>query len=97
MRLARMGHDVLVIHTLAPDEVTLPGGGAAEFEDLETGARLVADPSVLRPAYESAVALFLDSVRRAVEREGLDYVRLLTSEPLEPALRRLLIERRGGA
>lgn len=96
-RLARMGHDMILIHTLAPEEVTLPRGGAAEFEDLETGARLVADPSVLRLEYETAVARFLDSVRRAVDGEGLDYVRLLTSEPLEPALRRLLIERRGGA
>ena len=96
-RLRRMGHDVIVIHTLAPEEVTLPPGGAVEFEDLETGARLVVNPSVLRPEYESAVAQFLDSVRRAVEGEGLDYVRLLTNEPLEPALRRLLIERRGGA
>jgi hypothetical protein len=96
-RLARMGHDVIVIHTLSPDEFTLPPGGAAEFEDLETGARVVADPSVLRPEYETAVARFLDAVRRAVEGEGLDYVRLLTSEPLEPPLRRLLLERRGGA
>jgi uncharacterized protein (DUF58 family) len=96
-RLARMGHDVIVVHTLSPDELTLPRGGAAEFEDLETGARLVADPAILRAEYESAVTRFLDSMWRAVEREGLDYVRLLTNAPLVPALRRLLIERRDGA
>ena len=93
-RLARMGHDVVVIQTLAPEEVTLPRGGAAEFTDLETGARVVADPSVLRSEYESTVARFLESVKRAVEREGLDYLRLFTSEPLEPPLRRLLVARR---
>jgi uncharacterized protein (DUF58 family) len=95
-RLARMGHDVIVMQTLAAEEITLPRGGTAEFEDLETGARLVADPARLRGEYESSFERFLESVQRAVAREGLDYLRLVTSEPLEPALRRLLLTRRGG-
>jgi uncharacterized protein (DUF58 family) len=94
-RLRRMGHDLIVIHTLAAEEMTLPRGGAAEFEDLETGARLVADPAVLRTEYQSSFKNFLDSLERAVSREGLDYLRLFTAEPLEPALRRLLLTRRG--
>ena len=94
-RLARMGHDVIVMHTLARDELTLPRGRAAEFEDLETGARLVAEPEVARRRYEEGVQDFLVGVERAVQREGLDYVRLFTDEPLEPALRRFLIGRKG--
>ncbi len=96
-RLTRMGHDVLVIHTMAAEEMKLSGRGPVEFEDLESGARVVADPSVLQESYASAVARFLSNVERAVQRDGLDYLRLLTNEPLEPALRRLLIRRRGGA
>jgi uncharacterized protein (DUF58 family) len=95
-RLSRMGHDVIVIQVLSPEELTLPGGGAAEFEDLETAARVVAEPSVIRSHYEASVRSFIAGLQRAVEREGLDYVRLSTNEPIEPPLRRLLLQRRQG-
>jgi uncharacterized protein (DUF58 family) len=96
-RLDRIGHDVLVVQTMAAEEMVLAGRGPIEFEDLESGARIIADPGVLRDSYAKAVAGFLLKVERAVQREGLDYLRLVTNEPLEPALRRLLIRRRGGA
>jgi hypothetical protein len=95
-RLSRMGHDVIVIHTLAPEELNLPGDGAAEFEDLETGARVITAPRMIREEYARAVRSFLMTIEQALRREGLDYVRLLTSEPIEPPLRRLLLGRRGG-
>jgi hypothetical protein len=94
-RLRRMGHDVVVIHTLAREELTLPGGSSARYEDVETGARVTANPAALRPAYDAAVHEFLSRVQRAAERQGVDYVRLLSSEPIEPPLRRLLLSRRG--
>jgi uncharacterized protein (DUF58 family) len=96
-RLSRIGHDVIVIHTMTPEELTLPRAGATEFEDLETGALLVAEPSVVRAEYEASVQHFLADVERSVQREGLSYVRLLTNEPIEPPLRRMLVRRRGGA
>lgn len=95
-RLARMGHDVVTIHIMAREEMTLPRGGAAEFVDLETGATLVTSPDAIGPEYRAAVQAFLSRAQQAIEREGLDYVRLVTREPLEPALRRFLIGRRGG-
>lgn len=96
-RLSRMGHDVIVVHTLSPDELTLRRRGATEFEDLETGRTIVADPVAMCAEYEASVAAFLANVERSVTREGLAYLRLLTTEALEPALRRFLISRRGGA
>jgi uncharacterized protein (DUF58 family) len=95
-RLSRMGHDAIVIHTLSPDEMTLPRAGAAEFEDLETGARVVADARAVRDDYTRAIGRFLSNIERSLQREGLDYVRLLTNAPIEPPLRRLLLSRRGG-
>jgi uncharacterized protein (DUF58 family) len=95
-RLARMGHDVVVIHVLSRDELDLPRGAAAEFEDLESGATLVTNPDAVRVDYREAVAAFLQHVQTSVEREGLDYLRLIAGEPLEPALRRFLVGRRGG-
>jgi uncharacterized protein (DUF58 family) len=95
-RLSRMGHDVIIIQTLSPDEMTLPRTGAAEFEDLETGARIVADARAVRDDYTRAIATFLSTIEKTMQREGLDYVKLLTGEPIEPPLRRLLLSRRGG-
>ena len=54
-RLARMGHDVIVVHTLAREELTLDVGGAAEFVDLESGRRLMVQPSAARDAYVAAL------------------------------------------
>jgi uncharacterized protein (DUF58 family) len=93
-RLSRMGHDVIVFQTLAPEEVRVPAGGAVEFEDLETGTRLIAEPQSVRDHYEHAVHAFLSNIEGTLRREGLDYVRLFTGEPIEPALRRLLLRRR---
>lgn len=95
-RLARMGHDVVVIHTLAREELSLDVGGAAEFVDLETGRTLMVQPSAVRDGYTAAVQQWLAKVRDAVTRDGMEYLRLVTGEPLEPALRRFLMQRRGG-
>jgi uncharacterized protein (DUF58 family) len=96
-RLARMGHDVIVIQTLSRDELTLPRGGVREFEDLESGARVVANPALVREDYERAVAEFLANLRRSLEQEGIDYLKVLTDQPLEPALRRFLANRKVAA
>ena len=95
-RLSRIGHDVVVIHVMARDELKLPRGGAVEFENLENGATLITNADAIAPEYERNVQGFLAHVQEAVSREGVDYLRLITGEPLEPALRRFLIGRRGG-
>ena len=95
-RLARMGHDVVVIHVVAREELALPRGGAAEFVDLETGRTLLANPDAIAAEYRAAFDAFTSRVRQAIEREGLDYVKLITGDPLERALRRFLVGRRGG-
>ncbi|MDP3719906.1 MAG: DUF58 domain-containing protein [Acidobacteriota bacterium] len=94
-RLARMGHDVVVIHTLAREELTLDVGGAAELVDLESGRSLMVQPSAVRDGYVAAVRQWLTSVHDAVTGDGIEYLRLVTGEPLEPALRRFLTRRRG--
>lgn len=95
-RVARMGHDVVVVHVMAREELTLPAGGAMEFEDLETGVTSATNPDAVAAAYAVNVEKFLTRMQTAVRREGLDYLRLVTGEPLEPALRRFLVGRRGG-
>ena len=94
-RLRRMGHDVVAIHVLSPEELSLEVGGAAEFVDLETGRKLLVQPSSARESYTRAVGAWLAGVEREIRRDGIDYLRVTTGEPLEPALRRFLIGRRG--
>ena len=96
-RLARMGHDVVTIHVVAREELVLPAGGATEFVDLETGATLIASPDAMAAEYRVAFETFLARTRNSIEREGLDYLRVVTGEPLEPPLRRFLVGRRGAA
>lgn len=95
-RLTRMGHDVVVVHVLAREELALDVGGAAEFVDLESGRTLMVQPSAVREGYTAAVQQWLAKVQREVTRDGMDYVRLVAGAPLEPALRRFLMSRRGG-
>ncbi len=95
-RLARMGHDVVVVQVLAREELALDVGGAAEFVDLESGHTLMVQPSAVREGYTAAVQQWLAKVQREVTRDGMDYVRLVTGAALEPALRRFLMSRRGG-
>jgi uncharacterized protein (DUF58 family) len=96
-RLKRMGHDVIVMHTLAREEYTLDVGGAAELVDLENGSRLMVQPSEVRESYLAALHRWVGSVEQELRRDGIDYLRLIAGEPLEPALRRFLVARRGTA
>jgi uncharacterized protein (DUF58 family) len=92
-RLSRMGHDVIVVHTLAREEMSLDVGGAAEFVDLESGGKLMVQPSSIRDSYVAAFRAWLSTVERELRREGIDYLRLSTDQPIEPALRRFLVGR----
>ncbi len=75
-RLKQMGHDVIVIHTLAREELTLEVGGAAEFVDLETGGRLMVQPAAARASYVAAMTGWLATVEQRLRREGIEYLRL---------------------
>ena len=93
-RLARMGHDVIAVHTLSHEEISLDVGGAAEFVDLETGHTLLVQPSAIRERYAGAVSAWMASFEAQTRRDGMDYLRVTTDEPLEFALRRFLMGRR---
>lgn len=96
-RLARMGHDVIAVHTLSREELRFDVGAAAEFVDLETGQKLLVQPSTIRDGYADAFTQWLAKLESQIRRDGMEYVRLITGEPLEAALRRFLIGRRGAA
>jgi uncharacterized protein (DUF58 family) len=95
-RAARFGHDVSVFHLVHRSEIDLAFGDPAEFVDLESGRRVLLDPHEARTAYRAAFAAFLDRWRSRCAADGVEYVRVLTHEPLEHALRQYLLRRSAG-
>lgn len=96
-RLARMGHEVIVVHTLSADEVRLRAQGVVELVDAETGRTVVVQTDEAAITYEAKLSAWLAGFETAVRREGMDYVRLITGESLERRLRRFLVSRRSAA
>ena len=83
----RMGHEVVLFHVLTPDERTLPGGGDAEFVDLETGERLVASTPAVREAYAARLSAFVAAQRALAHAEGITFVEADTSRGIDAVLR----------
>ena len=94
LRLLRQrGHDVLVLHVLDDDELDFPFSRPARFEGLETPDHLSCNPRALREGYLEALDRFLANVRRGCARDGIDYMLVRTSTPLDAALNTFLSHR----
>lgn len=87
-------HEVLLFHVLDVAEETLPYKHVSEFADLETGAKLLADPGALRRDYCAEIAAFRKRIKRACSERHIDYAAITTAEPFEDQLRRFLVRRK---
>jgi uncharacterized protein (DUF58 family) len=96
-RAIRTGHEVVVFHVLTLEERTFPFQRDAEFEDMETGATVVATPRAVGEVYHREMGAFLERWRDRCVSNGIDYVALSTDTPLDVALRGYLIRRSGRA
>ena len=92
-RVARRGHDVAVLQVVSRDEVDLPFTSDVEFEDLESGARVVVDARAARGVYRDQMAAFLERWRTGARRDGLDYALVTTDDKPSDALRAYLLKR----
>jgi hypothetical protein len=94
-RLSHQGHEVLLFHVLAPDEIEFPFGKMTQFRDLEApGQRLLVDPRQLRREYLKNFSAFCERLRTQVGNMGIDYHRMRTDEPVDKALGIYLTKRR---
>lgn len=87
-------HDVIVFQILDPLELDLGFRRGAEFEDLETGEKLVADPRAIADAYREVFGEFLDGYRKACAEMKIDYRLVNIREPLDTFVRAYLEERK---
>jgi uncharacterized protein (DUF58 family) len=81
------GHDVVVMHVLAPEEVHFDFRHWSSFQSLEAaGQKLNLDPAAVREAYLERFGAFLTQLEELVTGLGGDYVRMTTNHDLADAL-----------
>ena len=92
--LRHAGHDVILFHVLDEAEVNFPFDGLSDFEDPETGERLVVDAAGIRSDYLGAVEELRQTYKQECLSMGADYVPLDTSLPFDRALVGYLSQRK---
>ena len=95
--LTNMRHDVVCLHLHDPRESELPDAGLVTLEDAETSELLELDSTrgAVRERFADANAGRLAELDRALNRTGVDTLRLKTTEPFAPVLQRFFEIRRG--
>jgi uncharacterized protein (DUF58 family) len=84
--LAFNGHEVVVFHTLDPDEIHFNMPGPVRFEGIEDDLLITTNPADLRRAYLKELQTFLDRIRRGCGGTKSHYVLVDTSKPLSEML-----------
>ena len=87
------GGECIVFHVLHRDEIELPPMSSATFIDSENRGRVRLDIADVREAYQREIQKFLDSWSKSCRGYGIDYNRVLTSEPYHRALEQYLFSR----
>jgi hypothetical protein len=78
------GHEVAVIHTLAPEELAPPLAGDLRLIDVETGQpQEVTVDAAMRDLYDRRLAAWLDGLRADLTRRGARYLLADTGTPWE--------------
>jgi uncharacterized protein (DUF58 family) len=66
-------HEVIVLHTLDPAEITFPFDDVTRIEDMENRREVVSDPRAFRKSYLEELARFLKTVRGGCRSSQIDY------------------------
>lgn len=86
-------HDVAVFHLLEKSELEFRFDRPIRFLDLEGGASILADPSVIGQQYHRALDKYLEGLKEAVLDSEVDYHRVSIDEGYEDVLARFLLRR----
>jgi len=96
-RLARAGHDVVAVQTLADEEQRLAVADDVDLVDAETGETRPVAAAAARAGYQARLTAWQRGLRTALMRDGIEPISLTTADRLDHVLRRFLLARRGGA
>jgi uncharacterized protein (DUF58 family) len=86
-------HEVIVLHTLDPAEVTFPFDDVTQIEDLETAREVISDPRAFRKSYLEELANFLDTIRGGCRGCQIDYAQAETDKRFDTFLGTYLARR----
>jgi len=94
LRNFRFRHcDVIALQVLDPDEIDLPQPQVTRFKDIEAGREVVAWPPTVRHDYTHRMNAFLEELRTGFFANGIDYLKLQTTDSLGLALAQYLSHR----
>src|SRR6185369_9350696 len=79
-------HEVIVLHTLDPAELTFPFDDVTRIEDLENSREVISDPQAFRKAYLEEFARFAETVRGGCTAAQIDYAVAQTDQPFDKFL-----------
>jgi len=89
--LCFMKHEVSFFHLLDPQEVAFDFSRPIRFVDLEGGADMVADPSVVQHSYLEAFERHVETLKDGCRRFEIDYRRTLIDSSFEQALTKFIL------
>ncbi|MEZ4699330.1 MAG: DUF58 domain-containing protein [Rhodothermales bacterium] len=87
------GHNVLVFHILDPQEIAFAFSDMVEFEDMETGEKMLLEAESARKIYQDNFNRYKDTLTRECGVLGIDYNLITTDQPLDFALFQYLAAR----
>ena len=88
--LGQRGNDVIVFHVLDPAEIDFTFKDATEFEDVESGERMPVIPEQARARYQELIQAHIDTLKKRMTDQRIDYMLLNTATPLDFALFKFL-------
>jgi len=68
------GHEVVLFHVLAPEEMELAGSGQARFRDMENSSEVEVFLPGIKKAYRDKITAFIRNMRTAARKKGIEYV-----------------------
>jgi len=87
-------HDVIIFHIMDSTELDFSFKRGAEFVDMETGERIMADPRSIAKDYQKVFADFLEKYRKPCAEMNIDYRMVNISQNMSSFVRSFLEERK---
>ena len=86
-------HDAAVFHLLEKSELDLDFDRPIRFLDLEGGASILADPSIIGRQYHRSLEKYLDDLKEIMRNAAVDYHRVCIHEDYDDVLAKFLLGR----
>lgn len=87
-------HDVAVFHLLDQTEIDFDFDRPTRFMDMEGGAPIMTDPTLVGKQYRKAIAGYLADLQRVMRDAAVDYHRVNLGDPASDILARFLVGRK---